>query len=184
MLPSQLEQQLYPGKMFYQAFFRSPMAEAFFESDVRARIAGALYRSSGEAQEGERWRPIMDPGAVAASLGASRQPTWATSEDVDFFASEFQRTGFTGPLNYYRNMDRNWMLTPFLDGAKITQPTLFIGGDKDAVMDFLGDAYSALERNVPLLKKKVLLKGVGHWTQQERPDEVNRLLIDFLRSLA
>ncbi len=181
--PSQVEQARYPGKIFYQAVLRSPMAEQFFQSDVRARLLGALFRSSGEAGEKERWKPIMDPGEALAPLDIPKRPQWASEEDIDFFTAEFQRTGFSGALNYYRNMDRNWALTPFLDGAKITVPTLFVGGDKDPVMDFLGEQYAVLEHNVPALKKKILLPGVGHWTQQESPEEVNRLMIEFLKSL-
>jgi pimeloyl-ACP methyl ester carboxylesterase len=86
-------------------------------------------------------------------------------------------------LNYYRNMDRNWALTPFLDGAKILQPTLFIAGDRDPVIEFTRGAYDNLAVNIPNLRKNVLLPGVGHWTQQERPEEVNRLLIEFLQAL-
>ena len=70
-------------------------------------------------------------------------PSWLTESDLDYLVGEYTRAGFTGGLNYYRNMDRNWSLTPFLDGAKILQPTLFIAGDRDPVIDFLredGDA--------------------------------------------
>ena len=80
-------------------------------------------------------------------------------------------------------LERNWVLTPFLDGAKILQPTLFIGGDRDPVIGFLREEYESLRANVPNLRNSVLLPGVGHWTQQERPQEVNRLLIEFLKSL-
>jgi pimeloyl-ACP methyl ester carboxylesterase len=74
-------------------------------------------------------------------------------------------------------------MTPFLDGAKILQPTLFIAGDKDAVIEFHRTEFEVLERNIPNLRKKMLLAGVGHWTQQESPDDVSRLLIEFLDSV-
>src|SRR5262249_1287294 len=109
-------------------------------------------------------------------------PPWITLEDLGFLEAEYQRTGFTGGLNYYRNMDRNWAMTPFLDGAKILQPALFIAGRKDPVIEFLDEEFHALESNVPNLRQKGVLAGIGHWTEQERPDEVNRLLIQFLRS--
>ena len=80
-------------------------------------------------------------------------------------------------------MDRNWATTPFLDGAKPRQPALFIAGDKDPVIQMLDEEFKALETNLPNLRKNVTLAGAGHWTQQERPDEVNRLLIEFLNSL-
>jgi pimeloyl-ACP methyl ester carboxylesterase len=109
-------------------------------------------------------------------------PPWLSEADLAFFTGEFKRTGFRGGLNWYRNIDRAWELTGFLDGARLGQPTLFVAGDKDAVVEFYADAYQALEANAPNLAKKVLLAGAGHWIQQERPAEVNRLLVDFLRS--
>jgi len=74
-------------------------------------------------------------------------------------------------------------LTPFLDSAKILQPSLIIAGESDPVIEFLRPEFDALETNIPNLRGKILLAGAGHWTQQERPDEVNRLLIEFLGGL-
>jgi pimeloyl-ACP methyl ester carboxylesterase len=179
---SQWEQQAYPGKIFYQAALRSPMAEQYLQSDIRASLLRGLYTLSGEAASEDRFRPARDPGPPSSPALAKR-PTWITDRDVDFLEAEFKRTGFSGGLNYYRNMDRNWALTPFLDGAKILQPMLFIAGEKDPVIEFHKQEFEALETNVPNVKKKVLLPMTGHWTQQEQPDEVNRLLIEFLRSL-
>jgi len=114
---------------------------------------------------------------------APKNPSFVTEADIDFFVGEFTRTGFAGGLNYYRNVDRNWALTPFLDGAKLRQPTLFIAGERDGVLGFWGEYVDAIEINVPKLLRKAILPGVGHWTQQERPQEVNRLLLEFLRGL-
>jgi pimeloyl-ACP methyl ester carboxylesterase len=182
--PSQWEQEKYPGKIFYQQIFRSPGSEKIFEADVRRSITNALYNASGEAPRELRWRFAVDPKDLAsAPPPPSPKPSFVTDADIDFFVGEFKRTGFAGGLNYYRNVDRNWALTPFLDGGKLRQPTLFIAGDSDGVLGFWGEEVNAMERNVPSLKKKVILPGVGHWTQQERPEEVNRLLIEFLHGL-
>ena len=96
---------------------------------------------------------------------------------------EFARTGFRGGLNWYRNIDFNWRQTPFLDGAKILQPTLFVAGDADPVMQMYGKAYQGLEKVIPDLKQKAVFPGIGHWVNQERPAEVNNLIIEFLKSL-
>jgi len=180
--PSEWEKMRYPGKIFYQQIFRAPGSEKIFEADVRSSIVGALYTASGEAPPEHQWRPVIDP-ANAVMPPAPKKPSFVTDEDIEFFASEFKRTGFAGGLNYYRNMDRNWTLTPFLAGAKLLQPTLFIAGDRDAVIDFAKEALDMFELFVPNLRKKVILPGVGHWTQQESPAEVNRLMIEFLNSL-
>jgi pimeloyl-ACP methyl ester carboxylesterase len=86
-------------------------------------------------------------------------PTWLTEADLDFYANEFKRTGFRGGLNWYRNIDRIWELTPFLSGAKIRQPSLFIAGELDSVIMIYRHAFDSLEETMPGLRKKVLLPG-------------------------
>jgi pimeloyl-ACP methyl ester carboxylesterase len=182
MNQSEWEQKTYPGKIFYQAMLRSPQAEQVFAADVRASLLRGLYGLSGETSPEERWSPVTDPNAPAPAV-TPKLPSWLPEQDLDFLTGEFKRAGFTGGLNYYRNMDRNWALTPFLNGVKLPQPTLFIGGEADPVNDFAGGEIEAMTSTVPNLKKSVMLPGVGHWVQQEAPDEVNRLLVEFLRSL-
>ena len=114
----------------------------------------------------------------------SRCRPGSTEADIDVFAAEYQRTGFRGGLNWYRNIDRNWELTAPWHGAIIRQPALFIAGTRDAVITgSLGQrALDDLESVVPNLAQKILLDGAGHWIQQERPDEVNAALIEFARA--
>jgi len=173
---SEWEQQTYPGKMFYQALLRSPIAEQLLEADIRATLLKRFHGLSGEAAPGE-WSFLIDTSAPRPSL--PKLSSWMSEEDLNYFTTELKRSGLTGGLNCYRNMDRNWALTPFLDGAKIQQPALFVAGEKDPVIQFLGEEYRNMESNVPNVQKKVLLPGVGHWTHEERPDEINRLLVEF-----
>ncbi len=107
-------------------------------------------------------------------------PPWLTEADLDFFAGEFKRAGFRGGINWYRNFDRNWELTPFLDGAKLRQPALFAAGEHDVVGKMYKGAYEMAGAFTPNLKKKVIIPGAGHWVQQERPQEINEILIEFL----
>lgn len=181
---SQWEARKYPGKVFYQAFLRSPVAEAYFAAGVKARLLAGLWRLSGDSPRDQRWKPVTEPGAPP-DLPATPPglPPWLEEKDLNEAAEEFQRTGFTGGLNYYRNMDRNWAQTPFLNGAKLLQRALFLAGSADPVLEFLDEEYEALEANVPNLWKKVLIPGAGHWIQQERPDEVTRWLAAFLNEL-
>ena len=183
MNQTEWEQQKYPGKIFYQASLRSPASDQFLMLDVRSSLLKGLYSLSGEAGENDRWSPVRDPSAPRGIPSEPKMPSWLTEDDLQFLVREYERAGFTGGLNYYRNMDRNWALTPFLDGAKILQPTLFIAGDRDPVIDFLREEYRALSNNIANLKNSVLLPGVGHWTQRENAPEVNRLLVEFLREL-
>jgi pimeloyl-ACP methyl ester carboxylesterase len=112
-------------------------------------------------------------------------PTWLKEADIDFYVSEFKRTGFRGGLNWYRNIDRNWeLLAPFAS-AKVTVPALYMAGDLDLVVAFQGmdRVIANLTNYVPRLRGKIMLPGCGHWTQQERASEVNAAMIDFLRQL-
>jgi pimeloyl-ACP methyl ester carboxylesterase len=110
-------------------------------------------------------------------------PSWLSEQDLDYLTQEFERTGFRGGLARYRNLDRDWQLTSFLSGARLQQPALFIGGEFDIAVMMNRDIINQLEATMPNLRKQVLLPNTGHWIQQERPTEVNQLLIEFLKSL-
>jgi pimeloyl-ACP methyl ester carboxylesterase len=112
-------------------------------------------------------------------------PPWLTEADIDFYVQEFTRTGFRSGLNWYRNHDRSWeMLAPFA-GARVSVPALYVAGDRDLVVAFRGmdQLIPNLIHFVPQLRKTLILPGCGHWTQQERVNEVNKAMIDFLRNL-
>jgi pimeloyl-ACP methyl ester carboxylesterase len=171
---------------FYQLYFQEPgRAEAELEADVRRAVTMFLYAASGDVPPEKRWRFLFNKGEPFLETGGlpDRLPGWLTEADIDYFTTEFTRTGFRGALNWYRNLDRWWELTRVLCGAKILQPTLFAAGEQDAVIAMYRPAYDALPQTVPDLRSRVLLSGAGHWLQQERPDEVNRLLLDFLAGL-
>ena len=155
------------------------------EADVRKTLAMTLYSLSGDPPPEKRWRFMLDRSEEAPNTFSMPEvlPSWVTEKDVDYFASEFLRTGFRGGLNWYRNIDRNWELTSFLEGAKICPPALFVAGEVDPVIKIYQKAYEVLERNVLQLKRKILIPGVGHWVNQERPAEVNQLILEFLTSL-
>jgi pimeloyl-ACP methyl ester carboxylesterase len=107
----------------------------------------------------------------------------ASEADLTQFTAAYQKSGFRGGLNWYRNIDRNWELTAPWQGAQIHQPSLFIAGSNDSVITGLIGAkrVNELDRVLPNLKGKLIIEGAGHWVQQERADEVNAALIAFLR---
>ncbi|MGE0683414.1 MAG: alpha/beta fold hydrolase [Candidatus Binatia bacterium] len=171
---------------FYQRYFQEPgKVEKELEADIRKSVLGFLYSASGDPPPAERWRflfnkeeQLLDTLTIPSTL-----PSWLTEADLNFFAQEFTRTGFRGGLNWYRNIDRMWELTRFLTGAKIHQPSLFVAGEVDGVITMARQAFDSLEEAMLNLRKKVLLPGAGHWIQQERPAEVNQLLLEFLSAL-
>jgi pimeloyl-ACP methyl ester carboxylesterase len=186
MRPSAIVKAVFGDRIFYQEYFQEEgTAERELEHDVRASLLATFYSLSGDAAPNERWRYAFERGTkfLDSVVVPKKLPPWLSESGLDFFTGEFKRAGFHGGLNWYRNIDRNWELAGFLDGAKLDQPTLFVAGERDAVIEFYADAYQALEINAPNLVGKVLLGGAGHWIQQERPPEVNRLLVDFLSSV-
>ena len=101
---------------------------------------------------------------------------------MDFYVGEFERSGFRGPLNYYRNHNLTWRLTKGAP-AVVGQPALFAAGEKDGVILMAADALRKMPERVPNLRVNELIPDIGHWTQQEAPEPVNRLLVDFLQGL-
>ena len=111
------------------------------------------------------------------------QMAWLTDDDFDVFLGEFEYTGLTGGLNRYRNITRDWTELAPWRFAPITVPSLFIGGEKDGPTLLGRRAIERFDRTLPGLRGSHILPGCGHWTQQERPHEVSRLLIEFLGGL-
>jgi pimeloyl-ACP methyl ester carboxylesterase len=138
--------------------------------------------ASGGIAPDQQWRFVFSPSEnlLDSFPRPGKLPFWLTKEDLAIFAKAFEESGFTGGLNWYRNLDRNWELLAFLAHAKIEQPSIFVAGSEDAVIAMYRAAFDKLEETMPGLCTKLLVQGAGHWVQQERPAEVNRLLLDFL----
>jgi pimeloyl-ACP methyl ester carboxylesterase len=182
---------------FYQLYFQPPgVAEAEFEKDPRLTLRAILFGGSGEgvtairamnAATGKRSGVGMVPrGSGMLPSGVQVPlPSWLSEADLDVYAGEFARGGFRGPLNYYRNIDRNWELMAAFEGMKVVVPALYVAGDHDLVVAFPGAAehIANMKQHVPLLRDVQMLSGCGHWTQQERPAEVSAAIIEFLRGL-
>jgi pimeloyl-ACP methyl ester carboxylesterase len=173
--------------VFYQLYFQEPgVAERECESDVRATIMKTLVSVSGNAEPGDASNVAMVPktgGWITGRPTPTNLPSWLTQKDVDFYAEEFTRAGFRGGLNWYRNIDRNWQLLAPWAGAKVSVPALYMVGDRDLVYRFPGmdQLIPNLKQHIPNLRDTIILRGCGHWTQQERPEEVNTALISFLK---
>ncbi|WP_306314124.1 alpha/beta fold hydrolase [Streptomyces hydrogenans] len=176
-----------PEQEFYVSYFQEPgRAETEIEPDVRGWLAGfyaALSADTMPAQDEPDPHFVTHGGRLRDRFPAGILPDWLTEEDLDLYAGEFERTGLTGALNRYRNMDRDWEDLAPHRGAPIKQPALFIGGTLDASTTWMSDAIDAFPTTLPGLTASHLVEGCGHWIQQERPEEINRLLTGWLNSL-
>ncbi|WCJ23460.1 alpha/beta-Hydrolases superfamily protein [Euphorbia peplus] len=112
-------------------------------------------------------------------------PSWLSEEEVQYFTSKFEKTGFTGGLNYYRNLDLNWELTAPWTGAQVKVPVKFIVGDQDLTYNSLNNKdyieKGAFKKNVPFLQEVVVMEGVAHFIQQEKPTEISNHISDFFQ---
>jgi len=178
--------------VWYQLYFQEPgVAEAELDRNVRTVCRIGRINVSGDAPpRPEPFGMVPLQGGLFAHARVPQVPpplpAWLTEADVDYYTSEFIRTGFRGGLNWYRNIDRNWELLAPFDGLPVTVPALYIAGDRDPVIKFPGmDRHIAdMPKFVPHLRGSIMLPGCGHITQEERPVEVNAAMIDFLRGLS
>ncbi|MGC1679030.1 MAG: alpha/beta hydrolase [Candidatus Binataceae bacterium] len=171
---------------FYQNYFQEPgRVEKELDEDPRRSITMMLYSASGDPPPAERWKFLFPRSYKFLESGTipGRLPGWLTEEDIDFYAAEFGNSGFRGGINWYRNIDRNWELSGFLAGVKLTQPSMFAAGEHDVVLAMYPDAAKVVDFSMPNCRKKVILPGAGHWLQQERPKEINDLLVEFVKGL-
>lgn len=189
-----------PGQDFYQTYFGTlgPVIDEI-EADVRGWVRDIVYSLSGDAlatlgidfatidqvtlirnspmsiPHGGRMRDRMMAPAVL--------PAWFNEADLDFFAAEFERTGFAGPLSYYHNLEADWHDLSAQTGKPVTVPAMFIGGEYDVATGWGLEAIARVKERIPNWLGTHILKGCGHWIQQEQPAATNALLLDFLGAI-
>jgi pimeloyl-ACP methyl ester carboxylesterase len=208
--PSVVERELAgPDLLFYQEHLSGPAGSAEFRGDVAAWMRGGLYGFSGSVPlsdelagpplNGDLTRLPDDQvlpftrAAMSFPPGTGmrdrmppppeRLPGWLTEADIEFYTAEFERTGFEGALNYYRCVDLDWELLAPFEGRPVSVPSLFIGGDRDVATVWAKEAIRLLPKTQSDLRGVHILRNCGHWIQQEHPDQVNALLLDFLLGL-
>jgi pimeloyl-ACP methyl ester carboxylesterase len=155
------------GEDFYIVWFQEPgVADAALAQDVRRTLTTSRQWTAQWAHEdGARHKP----------------PRWLSEQELGVYVEAFERTGFTGGLNWYRNIDRNWELSePFAD-RRIEQPAMFLTGELDPVRSFM--PAEAMRGWVTDLRAEIVVEGAGHWVQQQAPEAVNLALLDFLREI-
>ena len=152
------------GEDFYIVWFQQPgVADAVLARDVRRTLTTSRVWTAQWAQEDGR---------------TSRLPPWLSEQELAVYVEAFERTGFTGGLNWYRNIDRNWELTASVAERRVEQPALFLTGERDPVRRFM--PAEAMYGWVTDLRAELVVPDAGHWVQQEAPEAVNEALLGFL----
>ncbi len=172
---------------FYMQYFQTPgLAEAEFEADVQASLRRIHFSGSGDAPPRASFG-LLAPGKgfLDNTVEPDSLPAWMNAEDLAYYTAQFQRAGFRGGLNWYRNLRRSWEQFGPWRGCIVQQPSLFIAGARDGVLKFPASQaqIAAYPRTLPGLRGCHILEGAGHWVQRERAAQVNDLLLGFLRSI-
>lgn len=182
--PTQAFRAIFGDYFFYMLYFQEPgVADAELSADPAKtirRMMGGLRRADDKAAALRMMQP-GSAGFVERLPEPDGLPDWISAEELDHYITEFTRTGFTGGLNWYRNLDRNWEIMANPPAATIAVPALFIAGTDDPVLGFTRRDRAPEVVTGPY--REVMIDGAGHWLQQERPDQVNELVLDFLSSL-
>ncbi|MEZ5996327.1 MAG: alpha/beta hydrolase [Hyphomonadaceae bacterium] len=178
------------GKFFYMAYFQDEgVAEAEFEADVRGALRRLYYASS--ANSDGRWGGMDKPVGEAMLQGLEDPdpfPAWMSGADIDYYVGEFERSGFRGPINRYRNFERDWEMMSSVPDRVIHQPSLFVAGAQDMVLKMFGDGnIDTMTANMQAVMSDFrgarIIPNCGHWTQQEAPEATTGHLIDWLATL-
>lgn len=181
--PLDIMREVFKGQFFYQLYFQEPgVAEAEFERDIRTALKKFLVMGAGGTDLSKLPAKGPDDDLLSGLPNPETLPAWLTEEDLDFYAGEFARSGMRGPLNYYRAQNLTWELTA---GAPetISQPAMFVAGAADGVIMMAAEALEQMPERVTDLRINRLIPEIGHWTQQEAPDEVNAALLEFLEGV-
>lgn len=188
MSPIAMMQAMAQGNFHYILYFQQPgVADAELGRDARRTLRGFYQDMRPDILEQLKKDPAsaMGPanqGGLLDRIPDAPLPSFLTAEDFEVFAKAYERTGFSGGIHWYRNFDFNWETTAYLAGAKVLQPALMITAELDPVLR--PEMAAGMSFWVPNLRDTVLIKGSGHWTQQEKPAEVNAALLAFLRAVS
>ena len=170
------------GDEMYIVFFQKPgVADKILSADVKKTLRFFFRKWTMTIEEFDK-RPAEEKNLALVKALQSDESGWMgemllSEEELAFYADAFERSGFTGGINWYRNFTRNWQTTPDVR-EQIDVPGLMVMAENDVVLrPSMADGMEAL---VPDLEKH-LIKNCGHWTQAEQPEELNRVMISWLK---
>jgi pimeloyl-ACP methyl ester carboxylesterase len=181
---TKLLEQLFGDNFFYILYFQKPgPADQELSKDVRKTVLRFAWATSGEsmAQAEFLQLPKDGTGFLDQMTDPAKPLGWFTEEDLDYFVGEFERTGYSGGLNWYRNIDRNWHLMEHVADARPTQPVLFIAGENDPVIRMAPP--DGMRTTVPDLRGIEIVPAAGHWVHMQKPEPVNEAILRFLKEV-
>jgi pimeloyl-ACP methyl ester carboxylesterase len=165
--------------------FQPDDAHQAFDADPGTALRKMFYAYDGATPDPRQSTGFLPEGVslMASIADDATLPPWMSEGRFEEYVAAFRAGGFRAPLDWYRNLDANWAATAFLQDARIRVPAAFVVGERDPVRHYAGPAEAGLPDWLTDLRVQQVMPGAGHWIQQERPDAVNRLLLDFLAQL-
>jgi pimeloyl-ACP methyl ester carboxylesterase len=172
----------HPDTFFYISYFQQPgVADTDLGRDPAMTVTRVMLALSAGVADSGFLGAADGRGFVERLPDVGALPAWITQDELDVYIAEFTRTGFTGGINWYRNMDRNWERSAHLADVQVEVPALFVAGADDPVI--LAWSPDRMEGWLRDPRGTVIVDGAGHWVQQEKPAEVNAALVEFLGGL-
>ena len=176
---------------FYILYFQQPgIADAELNADPERFLLSIAHMASGDGMrslvgeqlpaEGTRLTDYFEHMIGGKIEGC---PPWMTDEDLVVYTEQFTTSGFTGPINWYRNLDANFDIFDPIGASPLTMPTFFIAGDLDPVILGRPEYLARMDSDLPNHQATELIEGIGHWVQQEAPDQFNQIVLRWLDSL-
>jgi pimeloyl-ACP methyl ester carboxylesterase len=196
VLPSRAFAAIAEKHFLHLHYFQQPgVADAELDRDPARSIAAIYWALSGgyeyvkifsDPSDGNGYLDVLPspPQLPPPQAGGAPRPWRLSADELARYAAEYAHAGFTGGLNWYRASDAVWHEKQSRPDEPVTVPTLFVTGDRDPVRAVMGGSgRRPMIETVPGLVGEHVIEGVGHFVQMEAAAEVNRLMIDFLRSL-
>jgi len=164
-----------PEKL-YILWFQEEGAEALLDANCRAVFEKMMRRAKKPELESLTQLEDANPFRRIAELATDTESLLSDGE-IQVYVDGFTKSGFFGPVSWYRNIDRNAQLVPGIGTQELELPTLMVTAEWDAAISpAMADGMSALCKDY----ERVDVLECGHWTQQEKPDELNRAMIEWL----
>jgi len=174
------------GQFWYMRYFQEAgVAETHLEADIKLTLRAAFYALSGEAPDGTWMAQVRHPDEMHlldVLPTPSALPSWLSFDEFEYYVQFFEYCGFSGPINWYRNIAQMNTVTPELNNKQVAQPSAFLAGSRDPVLQYGAgtDMVETMKPHLADLRFATVVEGAGHWVQNERPDEVTHEILRFL----
>ncbi len=186
---TKLWQKLYKNIFFYQNYFQyRNIPEEELEKNISQSLLKIYYWCSEEGfQDKIKSDTKLNSGLLdGIPLPKKDKLKWLNYDYLKKLIKDFEKSGFRGSLNRYRAQNLDWEELIELEHLNVSQPSIFIGGEHDPVRSFIKDydAFKNAGKYCNNFKGSFIIKNAGHWVQQEKPHEVNKIIGNFLKQLA